>query len=297
MSSLNLYRYDSVNGTNKTAKVTPKSFKVFHDWDTEEYRLYKNSPAYTLFKPDGIYNRPINITFPSGKVRQVVLVSGGKGIQTSEEIVGQSVLAHQDQERDKYSRYVPSLKIAGQPIGTRYTGSLYYIQHKDDKVYEVFRWVILRKGDPNRAQGQSVIYDLTTYYAETDKVYRIREQWIRWGDKDICCDTGLKRDIAYFYDSPYDVVRPKWSRQMTDFSSKNVSEFPTNPFAEGELAAPRYRHPSPQGGWLYVKEKVAADVAVKSFLWKREIAEAVFKPERVGRMIDRYGMEWIDEIA
>jgi hypothetical protein len=53
----------------------------------------------------------------------------------------------------------------------------------------------------------------------------------------------------------------------------------------------------PQGGFLYVKVKVSPDEAVKSFLWKREIAEAVFRPERVAKMIDRYGMEWIDTIA
>jgi hypothetical protein len=295
MSTLNLIRHDSVNQQrNKTAKVTPKSFKVFHDAD--EGARFNPTPQFTLFKVNGVYNRPINVIFPSGKVRQVVLLRSGTdgGVQTSDAVVGQSVLAHRD---DKWFYSNQHVDIAGDALRKRYDGRLSYIQHKDDKVYDVFRWVIVRKGDRNTGTGQKVIYDLSLFNAATDKVHLIKEQWSRWGDKDICCDTGVAEKTHYFYDDPYEGMYPKWSRPLLDFSSKNVSEFPTNPFAEGDLTMPRYRYTMPQGGFLYVKTDVAADVAVKSFLWKREIAEAVFRPERVAKMIDRYGMEWIDEIA
>ena len=298
MSTFNLFSYDSVNHHhNKTAKVTPKSFKVFHEEDSE--CPWNSSKVFTLHKPHGIYNRLINITFPSGKVRQMVMLTENKenGMMTSDEVVQQSVLAHLHNENDRFIMR-RSVKIVGDQYDRYYDGKPYLIQHKDDKVYDVFRWVITRKGSRERGIGARVIYDLMTpLNKETDNICLIKEQWIRWGDKDICCDTGLKERTLYHYDDPYEGLYPKWSRKLTDYSSKNVSEFPTNPFGEGEHIVPRHPHTLPTGEKVYVKEEVACDVAVKSFLWKREIAEAVFHPARVEKMLEQYGQEWIDEIV
>lgn len=295
MSLINLYCYDSVNRqSNKTAKLTPKSFKVFHD-DHDD----GESGGFSLYKPHGIYNRLINITFPSGKVRQMVVLSLVKenGMMTSDEVVQQSLLAHLRNENDRPRYPTRSFKIVGDQYNRSYDGMPYLVQHKDDKVYNVFRWVIIRRGERDRARGQEVIYDLQTPLNEGDEIYRIKEQWIRWGDKDICCDTGVKTYTSYHYEEQYKNMVPKWKRKLAHYSSKNVSEFPTNPFSEGNHIVPRIPHTLPTGETVYVKEGVNYDVAMKSFLWKREIAEAAFRPERVAKMLERYGQDWIDEIA
>jgi hypothetical protein len=286
MSTITLYINDQhYNRGVIMVTQTKKSIKVSKGLGT----------AYSLYPSQGVYNTPINITFPSGKVRQVVLLWKGKAetATLTAADVNRSVLLH-----DPNSPRT-GLLIADHPHRHWFHGRLHFIKHKDDKIYSVPRWVIVRHG----RHGNELIYDLSRLNEWSvkdgyqDEVVFVKEQWLRWGDKDILYDNGFDWRLTYGQgDERCDRWTPK-GHLLSDLSSKNVSEFPTNPFAEGELAAPRYRHPMPQGGFLYVKVKVSPDEAVKSFLWKREIAEAVFRPERVAKMIDRYGMEWIDTIA
>jgi hypothetical protein len=276
---MDLYRFDYFNNKGHlAAKETPTALKF----------------ARHMYKKVGIYNHPISVTFPSGKVRQVVLVAKPNQylVQTTEEVLCQSVLERGEDEEKWRCLIIADINDKN----LRYSGDLYYVKHKDDKVYDVPRWVILRS--PGRGSGQKVLHDLTQFQQETDKVYLITERWMKWGDRDICWDWGFEHSNVYDGD---DYGRDGWTpwkgRQFAHFSSKNVSEFPYNPFAEGELAVPRNVYNTPHGEKLYIKNNVEPAVAVKSFMFKRSIAEAVFSPKRVEKMIDTFGIDWIETIA
>jgi len=84
---------------------------------------------------------------------------------------------------------------------------------------------------------------------------------------------------------------------MTEISSKNITETPMNPFGEGSVA--KNRKPLADG-LSYITDTpdavpdYAVDKARKNYLFKKELMEAVLHPDRVAKMVEKYGIEWVD---
>jgi hypothetical protein len=84
---------------------------------------------------------------------------------------------------------------------------------------------------------------------------------------------------------------------MSEISSKNITDMPMNPFGEGSVA--KNRKPLADG-LAYITETPDAvpDYAVgkarENYLFKKELMERVLHPDRVAKMVEKYGIEWVD---
>lgn len=83
---------------------------------------------------------------------------------------------------------------------------------------------------------------------------------------------------------------------MCEISSKNITDMAMNPFGEGSVA--KNRKALADGLW-YITEtpNVVSEFAVgkarQNFLFKKELMEAVLHPDRVAKMVEKYGIEWV----
>jgi len=272
MSTFNIYhpftRYQ--RQSILSIRITPKQVRLS---DNGCIRRYKQTDTF---------NKLIDIVMPNGSVRQIICLT--------------SYIPRGWNEGDiRHAFTRGSWGFRG--------GAIFAVAHKDDKVYEQFCWGIVRT-EPRWAGATTthrvVSFDLSSH-KQGDKVYLFKQKFVRWGDQDILLNDGVRRyeqgDPLTDYSLIYNESQPRGAWELTDISSKNVSEFPTNPFSEGNHSIDRNPHTLPSGERVFVSPDAKVKDAVKSFLWKREIAEAVFHPARVEKMIDRYGQQWIDEIA
>jgi len=83
---------------------------------------------------------------------------------------------------------------------------------------------------------------------------------------------------------------------LTDISSKNIVDTPMNPFGEGSIAKNRI---SLGDGLFYITEtadvpQFAIETAKRNYLFKKELMEAVLHPDRVAKMVEKYGIDWVD---
>jgi hypothetical protein len=83
---------------------------------------------------------------------------------------------------------------------------------------------------------------------------------------------------------------------LTDISSKNIVDTPMNPFGEGSIAKNRI---SLGDGLFYITEtadvsRFAIETAKRNYLFKKELMEAVLHPDRVAKMVEKYGIDWVD---
>ena len=273
MSTFTLYhpytRYRRASIT--TIRKTPKQFR------TED-----RHGNITIYKRTDTFNKLIDIVMPNGSVRQIICLT--------------SYIPQGWNEHDiRHAFTQGSWDFRG--------GAILAVAHKDDKVYEQFCWGIVRT-EPRWAGATTthrvVSFDLSSH-KQDDKVYLFKKKFVRWGDRDILLNDGVRRyeqgDPLTDYSLIANESQPKSAWEFKDISSKNVSEFPTNPFAEGNHSVDRNPYILSSGEMVFVKPDAKAADAVKSFLWKREIAEAVFHPARVEKMLNCYGQQWIDEIA
>ena len=273
MSTFTLYhpytRYRRASIT--TIRKTPKQFR------TED-----RHGNITIYKRTDTFNKLIDIVMPNGSVRQIICLT--------------SYIPQGWNEHDTRHAFTQgSWDFRG--------GAILAVAHKDDKVYEQFCWGIVRT-EPRWAGATTthrvVSFDLSSH-KQDDKVYLFKQKFVRWGDRDILLNDGVRRyeqgDPLTDYSLIANESQPKSAWEFKDISSKNVSEFPTNPFAEGTHSVDRNPYILSSGEMVFVKPNAKAADAVKSFLWKREIAEAVFHPARVEKMLNCYGQQWIDEIA
>lgn len=84
---------------------------------------------------------------------------------------------------------------------------------------------------------------------------------------------------------------------MSEISSKNITDTAMNPFGEGSIA--KNRKALADGLWYITDtpESVpdfALGKARQNFLFKKELMEAVLHPDRVAKMVEKYGIEWVD---
>jgi len=84
---------------------------------------------------------------------------------------------------------------------------------------------------------------------------------------------------------------------MGDISSKNITDTPMNPFGEGHIAKNRV---ALTDGLSYLTEgnegvpQVAMGIARTNYLFKKEVMEAALHPDRVAKMVEKYGIDWVD---
>lgn len=83
---------------------------------------------------------------------------------------------------------------------------------------------------------------------------------------------------------------------LTDISSKNIVDTPMNPFGEGTIAKNRI---SLGDGLFYITDtpdvpQFAIEKAKRNYLFKKELMEAVLHPDRVAKMVEKYGIDWVD---
>jgi hypothetical protein len=101
---------------------------------------------------------------------------------------------------------------------------------------------------------------------------------------------GVERDREPRFSVPDDGVL------LTDISSKNIVDTPMNPFGEGSIAKNRI---SLGDGLFYITEttdvpRFAIERAKRNYLFKKELMEAVLHPDRVAKMVEKYGIDWVD---
>jgi len=264
------YQQESI----RTIRKTPKQLR----W------LYSSGDVRSIYKTTDTYNKFIDVVLPGGYNRQIVCLA--------------SYIPRGWNENDLRHAFAQGnweFRSGG--------ASFFAVAHKDDKVYEKPCWGIVRT-EPRwvgaSTTHQVVCFDLSSY-KQGDKVYVFKQKFVRWGSQDILLNDGVRRYEQGDPLTDYSLIsgerQPKNAWEFKDISSKNVSEFPTNPFSEGSHSIDRNQHILPSGETVFVNPNAKITNAVKSFLWKREIAEAVFRPERVAKMLERYGQDWIDEIA
>ena len=261
------YLHQSIRSIRKTPK---------------QFRTEDRNGNITIYKPTDPFNKLFDVVLPNGSVRQIICLA--------------SYIHKGCAENDLRRNFAQGKwEFRGSPI--------YAVAHKDDKVYEEFRWGIVRsvpRWVGATTNHNVVSFDLSSH-KQDDKVYLFKQKFVRWGDRDILLNDGVRRyeqgDPLTDYSLIANESQPKSAWEFKDISSKNVSEFPTNPFAEGNHSVDRNPYILSSGEMVFVKPNAKAADAVKSFLWKREIAEAVFHPARVEKMLNCYGQQWIDEIA
>ena len=261
------YLHQSIRSIRKTPK---------------QFRTEDRNGNITIYKPTDPFNKLFDVVLPNGSVRQIICLA--------------SYIHKGCAENDLRRNFAQGKwEFRGSPI--------YAVAHKDDKVYEEFRWGIVRsvpRWVGATTNHNVVSFDLSSH-KQDDKVYLFKQKFVRWGDRDILLNDGVRRyeqgDPLTDYSLIANESQPKSAWEFKDISSKNVSEFPTNPFAEGTHSVDRNPYILSSGEMVFVKPNAKAADAVKSFLWKREIAEAVFHPARVEKMLNCYGQQWIDEIA
>jgi len=261
------YLHQSIRSIRKTPK---------------QFRTEDRNGNITIYKPTDPFNKLFDVVLPNGSVRQIICLA--------------SYIHKGCAENDLRRNFAQGKwEFRGSPI--------YAVAHKDDKVYEEFRWGIVRsvpRWVGATTNHNVVSFDLSSH-KQDDKVYLFKQKFVRWGDRDILLNDGVRRyeqgDPLTDYSLIANESQPKSAWEFKDISSKNVSEFPTNPFAEGNHSVDRNPYILSSGEMVFVKPDAKAADAVKSFLWKREIAEAVFHPARVEKMLNCYGQQWIDEIA
>ena len=85
---------------------------------------------------------------------------------------------------------------------------------------------------------------------------------------------------------------------MGDISSKNITDTQMNPFGEGHIVKNRV---ALTDGLSYLTEgnegvpQVAMGIAKANYLFKKEVMEAALHPDRVAKMVEKYGIDWVDE--
>jgi hypothetical protein len=236
----------------------------------------------TLLKPKGIYNKVIDVSFGTA-IRQCIVTPRFYHINA----------CHTEQELAE--------RIKGITHFNHYDGVM-FVKHPLDKVYTRRTWVAIPVSERNRISSGRVEYlnDPLFTPSKCHKFFIVREKWIRWGTKDICYDNGLS--ISPVWDeADNQYLRTgvnKDALQIGKFSSKFVSEFATNPFSDGH-AQPRVPFREWMGETFFVNQEVKSKyirASVKAYKWKRTIKEAVFAPERVAKMVEKYGDEWMESI-
>jgi hypothetical protein len=239
---------------------------------------YQLLSTYELLKPHGIYNKQISVNTSKGTRKCIVLKRAYFSTRPrTEEELGQAVLnANSD-----------------------YLDGILFIKSSLDKVYTRQRWVAVL-GNDQSMHMLSYPDDPLWTHSRFHKLYLVEEKWLQWGDKHICYDNGMKTKTTYNLNDN-SVLHWKSNSDALEigkFSSKFVSEFATNPFHDGHTQ-PRVPTQEWRGEKFFVNEGVReqnARASIKAYKWKREIMEAVFAPERVGRMMEKYGQDWMESV-
>ena len=139
----------------------------------------------------------------------------------------------------------------------------------------------------------------------TDADARLKRDWIKgvrcasirvvkhWRET----TTSIPMPNLKFVDAVERYCVPDGGVLMTDISSKNITDTPMNPFGEGSVA--KNRIPMTDG-LSYITDtpdavsQFALGMARRNYLFKKELMEAVLHPDRVAKMVEKYGIEWVE---
>jgi hypothetical protein len=118
---------------------------------------------------------------------------------------------------------------------------------------------------------------------------RVKKSWVK-------TTTSVPKNER-FYDGDPQYTMCDGGVLMSEISSKNITDTAMNPFGEGSIA--KNRKPLADGLWYITDTPDAVpDFAVgkarQNFLFKKELMERVLHPDRVAKMVETYGIEWVD---
>ena len=103
----------------------------------------------------------------------------------------------------------------------------------------------------------------------------ICEKWMKWGAFEILMDDGTEEKSWYYYDDKQTNILPKKDMFLPIKDFRNSG--PHNPF--DDPFEPHLKKMRDDRNWF-----------------KEQIAMEVFKPERVERMVEKYGIEWLEKV-
>jgi len=118
---------------------------------------------------------------------------------------------------------------------------------------------------------------------------RVKKSWVK-------TTTSVPKNER-FYDGEERYTMCDGGVLMSEISSKNITDMPMNPFGEGSVA--KNRKPLADGlAYITDTPDAVPDYAVgkarQNYLFKKELMEAVLHPDRVAKMVEKYGIEWVD---
>jgi hypothetical protein len=186
----------------------------------------------------------------------------------------------------------------------QFTTKFYFLTHPDDKIFYKYRYAVkltnttkyyFQDGTPRTEIRPEINYtidrtnnlkqvsgtirqDFGRYYTITETKSQsilICEKWVKWGMFDILFDDRMRETCYYVYDDKKynNVVDSKSFLPLTDMRCCGVN----NPFDDPY-------------------EPELKEMRDKRNEFKEQIAMEVFKPERVMRMIETFGDDWMEKV-
>jgi hypothetical protein len=189
---------------------------------------------------------------------------------------------------------------------TNHKKHFFFVKHNDDKIFHKYRYALKventttyynNDGTQKKNFHPFVVYDIVnesnikytnitgTIRREYGNSYEIQEitsqsiliceKWVKWGMFEILLDNGVEKSTKYLYDDPQTSRNVKSSSflPLTDMRCCGVN----NPFDDPY-------------------EPELKEMRDKRNEFKEQIAMEVFKPERVMRMIETFGDDWMEKV-
>lgn len=181
---------------------------------------------------------------------------------------------------------------------------LCFVKHRDDKMFYKYRYAVQKTTVKEWFKANGKLVEKTTWKSVLKSVKDLRgkemsswrtnhsnggwttntvelksivicEKWVKWGGFDILVDNGIEEKSWYYYDDKATNTLPKKDMHLPITEFRNSG--PHNPF--DDPFEPHLKKMRDDRNWF-----------------KEQIAMEVFKPERVERMVEKYGIEWLEKV-